>query len=153
MMASKKKKRKKKEKRINTYEMPLSAISVTNTPPPAAANAAPKELSLGSATMQPWLPLALEEQSVEMDEGVDWTGLTCVQPSRVWRLIWLRGCRLTPSKVSISPPEGQADACDHLTEEEVGQGRGELVNVGEKRTMLARRNTTNFKFNKFISIS
>ena len=38
-----------------THEIPLSANSVTNTPPPAWAEAAPYAAGSGSITVHPWL--------------------------------------------------------------------------------------------------
>lgn len=76
---------------------------MTNTPPPALANAAPYESVFVSTTLHPSLELAWYEQSVE----AVWDVLTCVppgvvQPGSVCSPIWLFVTRLTPSKVSIS---------------------------------------------------
>ena len=42
----------------DTHEIPLTANSVTNTPPPFDANASPKLTGDGFVTMQPWLLFA-----------------------------------------------------------------------------------------------
>jgi hypothetical protein len=60
--------------------MPLVANSVTKTPPPAAANAAPY-VAPGLVTVQPSLLLTSVEQSVVLTSVLDWTEeLDCVQP-------------------------------------------------------------------------
>lgn len=92
--------------------MPLSANSVTKTPPPAAAKAAPYELGAGSITLQPAFELTRWEQSVELTTVEDCSGDTCLQPGSVCNVIWLFSSMFQCSNVSISPPVGQFGACD-----------------------------------------
>jgi len=92
--------------------MPVSASSVTNMPPPAAAKAAPYEFGSGSSTTQPSFEFVLKEQSVELTSVLVCTALTTVQPGSVCKEDCALCTMLTPSNVSISPPMGQFGACD-----------------------------------------
>lgn len=55
-----------KERNRSTYEIPVSANSVTNMPPPACAKPAPYDAVLGLVVMQPSFELVRYEQSVEL---------------------------------------------------------------------------------------
>ena len=52
--------------RNDTYEIPFTANSVTQTPPPAWLNSAPYDLVVGFVIIQPSFWLAKIEQSVEL---------------------------------------------------------------------------------------
>ena len=108
--------------------MPSFANSVTNTPPPSFANAAPYELVVGVVTTQPSFPFAAVEQSVEFTSVLVCSASdACVHPSLVCSAIWFIVTWFTPSNVSIcagqrgaaggrgrrtSPPLGQSAADD-----------------------------------------
>ena len=109
----------------STYDIPFSANSVTNNPPPALWNASPYEDVSWSVTEQPWFPFSKQLQSVELTSLLVWIAFLCTQPcfsrksilnraellesltGSVCNVIVFRVLLLIPSNVSISPPEGQ----------------------------------------------
>src|SRR5579863_3103308 len=89
-----------------THEMPVFANSVTKTPPPAAAKAAPYDFGSGFSVTQPSLSFDWKEQSVELTIVLVCTALTTLQPGSVCNEDCEFCTILTPSNVSISPPLG-----------------------------------------------
>jgi hypothetical protein len=86
---------------------------VTQTPPPAAANAAPYEAGLGFVTTQPWFAFAPTSQLVAFTRLLAWAvPFVHAQPAVVCRPICWRSIMFTPSNVSISPPAGHTRADD-----------------------------------------